>query len=409
MTTNGSLKPFLGLWLAQTLSVLATHAVQFALIWWLTIETGSAMVILVATLVGLAPAIALMPFAGALVDRWNRKTVMLVADGAAAAAALVLALLFVADAVGIVACIAVIGVRGISSVFHGPAMLASTSLLVPARHLTRIQGLNQVVQGGVMIAGAPLGGLLLALLPMEGILLVDVGTALIAMAVLGAMRIPQPARTAGPLKGVGDVWADVRLGFAHLRERAGCLELAGLMGAAQLFISWAGALLPLFVVASLSGTATELAWINSAFGAGVVAGGLALTAWGGFENRAVTAIAGLFVVAASTLAIGLSPSALACGLAAALTGFAMPLVNGPIGALLQTKIAPDYQGRVFSLTGFMSGAAVLGGLLLASPLASWLGVRNWYFIGAALCTLTALLALRSRALLAIDAQPSRAG
>jgi DHA3 family macrolide efflux protein-like MFS transporter len=176
-----TLASFLFLWVGQALSLLGSQAVQFALIWWLTTKTGSASILATAALIGLFPQVAFGPVIGALVDRWNRKRVMLVADTVVALASLALALLFFAGITRTHHVFLILFVRAVGGAFHWPAMLASTTLMVPKEHLTRIQGLNQSLQGGLTIVSAPLGALLLAWLAMGNILLVDVATALFAL------------------------------------------------------------------------------------------------------------------------------------------------------------------------------------------------------------------------------------
>ena len=221
-TIQPPMRPFLILWFGQALSILGSQAVQFAIIWWLTAETGSATVLATASLIGLLPPVVLGPFAGALVDRWNRKRVMLIADSAVAAASAALALLFWLDQASPEFVFGALLVRAIGATFHGPAMIASTTLMVPERHLTRIQGLNQSLQGGLMIVSAPLGGLLLALLSMAQILVfVDVGTALIAVAVLAFIRVPQLPTGEETARGRPSVLRDVGAGLRYLRDRPG--------------------------------------------------------------------------------------------------------------------------------------------------------------------------------------------
>ena len=177
MEENKPLRPFFALWGGQALSLVGSQAVHFALVWWLAEKTGSAAVLATVTLVGVAPQIALGPVIGALVDRWDRKWVMLVSDAAVAAASAMLALLFVVGEAAVVWVILLFVVRSIGTAFHGPAMAASTSLMVPQRHLVRVQGLNQSLHGGQLVLSAPLGALLLGALPMAGIMAVDVATA----------------------------------------------------------------------------------------------------------------------------------------------------------------------------------------------------------------------------------------
>jgi DHA3 family macrolide efflux protein-like MFS transporter len=161
-------------------------------------------------------------------------------------------------------------------------------------------------------------------------------------------------------------------------------------------------LLPLLVEQVLQGSAADLAWANSAFGVGSIVGGIALGVWGGFRRRMVTAMAGLVALGAATLAVGLSPGALALAGSMAAVGIFAPMVNGPIQAALQATVAPEFQGRVFTLLGSLAGAVVPIGLLLAAPIAEILGVRAWYVAGAAACVLMGLAGFASPAVLGID-------
>ena len=185
---------FFTIWGGQALSILGSQLVQFALIWHLTVKTGSATVLATASLVGMLPGVIFGPFVGTLVDRWNRRWIMLLADSIIALATIVLAVLFALDAVAIWHIYVVMFIRSLAGSFHGNAMSASTSLMVPVEHLTRIQGINQMLNGGLNVVSAPLGALLLDVLPIQGILAIDVVTALLAILPLFFIQIPQPER-----------------------------------------------------------------------------------------------------------------------------------------------------------------------------------------------------------------------
>lgn len=155
--TQVGLRSFWTIWFGQALSLLGSHASQFALVWWLTLETGSPAVLGTATLLAMLPAIVLGPGIGALVDRWSRRRTMIVADGAVALGSLVLAGLFLTGHAGATTVLGFLLFRAIGGAFHAPAMLAATSLMVPAEHLGRVQGANQMLQGAIAIVAAPLG------------------------------------------------------------------------------------------------------------------------------------------------------------------------------------------------------------------------------------------------------------
>ncbi len=214
-----SMIPFFVIWGGQAISLFGSQLVQFALIWWLTKITDSATVLATASLVGLLPQVVLGPVVGALVDRWNRRITMIVADGVIAVATVGLAALFLTGTVQVWHVYLLMFVRATAGGFHWAAMAASTSLMVPKEHLTRIQGLNQTLQGGLNIISAPLAALLLDLLPMQGILAIDVGTAMFAIGSLLFVTIPQPQRREPPQEmqtGGPSVWQDLRQGLRYV-------------------------------------------------------------------------------------------------------------------------------------------------------------------------------------------------
>jgi DHA3 family macrolide efflux protein-like MFS transporter len=396
--------PFLILWTGQSLSLLGSTAVQFALIWWLTATTGSATVLATATLVGLVPQVVLGPVIGALVDRWNRKAVMLAADGFVAAASLALAALFATGAADTVHVLALVFARALGSAFHAPALAASTTLMVPERHFTRVQGVNQGLEGLLLIVGAPLGALLYGLLPMSGVMLVDVGTALIAIVPLLLIAVPQPARAAAEGERPPSVGQAMLAGYRYLRERRGHLTLIGISAVVNLMLVPAFSLLPLLVLERVQGEAADLGWITSAFGVGMLGGGVLLGVWGGGSRRIVTTLAAMIALGVAVLAVGATPDGSFAWLLAAMlsVGIIVPLVNGPVHAILQATIAPEYQGRVFALLGSLAAATAPLGLLFAAPLAELVGVGTWYLAGGVACVAMGIAGFLVPALMRIE-------
>jgi DHA3 family macrolide efflux protein-like MFS transporter len=386
------LKPFFVLWTGQALSLLGSQAVQFALIWWLTERTGSATVLATATFFGLVPQIVLGPFIGALVDRWNRKRILLVADSIVAAASGLLALLFLTGTVRYGYVLALLFVRALGGAFHGPAMMASTSLMVPKEHLTRIQGLNQGLQGGALIITAPLGALLVATLPMASVMAVDVGTALFAIAPLFFIAVPQPEKSEEAERaGLQSTWRDVLDGVGYLRSRSGHTPLMIMAILINLCMVPAFALLPLLVVEQ-GGGAMRLGWLNAVFGAGTIAGGILLGVWGGFKPRVYTSFVGLLAAGVATLVLGGASSVGVAMAGIGALGLTIPFVNGPIHAVLQATVAPAFQGRVFTIYGSVCGAMTPFGLAIAAPVADLVGVRAWYAAGGIACLAMGALA-----------------
>lgn len=381
------------LWGGQAASIVGSFAVQFAIIWWLTSTTGSATVLATAALIGLLPQVVLGPFIGALVDRWNRKRIMLVSDSVIALASAWLAWMFYIDAASTLHVFVVLGVRAIGGAFHAPAMLASTSLMVPEKHYVRIQGLNQALQNGSPLLAAPVGALLVSLLPMSSILLIDVATALVAVVPLLFVKVPQPEVQNENAEQLS-VLADVAEGIRHLRHHNEQKYLVIGITFLNFCVVPAFVLLPLYVLQELGGGAYYLSVLQLLFGVGGVVGGSALASWGGFERRILTVLSGFAFMGAAMLLIGFAPadSHWMPGTAMFFVGASAAMINGAIMAILQSQVAADYQGRLFTLLGSIAGAMTPLALVLAAPVADLLGIRFWFVAGGVSCVLIAALA-----------------
>lgn len=404
---------FFTIWGGQAISLFGSRLVQFALIWWLTAETGSATVLAIASLIGLLPTVLLGPFAGALVDRWKRRQVILIVDTAIALATLLLAYLFAIDAVGVTTVYVLLLVRGIGESFHWPSMSAATSLMVPDDQLTRVQGLNQMLQGGLNIVAAPLGALLLGILPMQAIMLIDVVTAAFAILPLLVISIPEVAyhEETSPSESPPTFWEDFRSGLQYVRSWPGLMMLMLLAMVINFLLSPAGALMPILVADYFKGGPLQLGWIEAAFGFGMIAGGLALGAWGGFKKRILTSMLGLLGLGIGFSLIGFVPSNLFwLGVVSAFFAASMvPMVNGPVHAILQSAVEPEMQGRVFTLVGSLGSAMAPLGLIVAGPVADTIGVQSWYVIGGLACILMAVVGYSIPAVMNIEENHRKSG
>lgn len=398
-------RSFFTIWTGQAISLVGSQLVQFALIWYLTRETGSAIVLTTATLVAMLPQIFIGPIAGSIVDRGNRRRIMIVSDSAIALVTLALAVLFALEVVEIWHIYAMLLLRSLGGAFHGPSFMASTSLMVPKQHLSRIQGLNQTLNGGLSIFSAPMGALLLAILPMQGILAIDVVTALFAIASLLLVAIPQPESEQLPEgQAPATIWQDMKAGFQYVLGWRGVLIILVMATLINFLLTPAFSLLPLMVTNHFSAGALELGWMQAGFGIGVVLGGLLLGIWGGFKRRIITAMAGLIGMGLGVIVLGLVPST---GLYFAiggmfLTGVMQPIVNGSLGAIVQAAVDPKMQGRVFTLIGTAATAISPLGLLIAGPLSEVLGIQTWYLVGGALCVLMGLYGFASRPVMTVE-------
>jgi DHA3 family macrolide efflux protein-like MFS transporter len=390
-------RPFFTIWIGQAFSLLGSQLVQFALIWWLTQTTGSARVLAAATMAGLLPQVLLGPIIGAMVDRWNRRLIMIVADSTIALATLALAYLFASGQQQIWQIYLLMLIRSIAGGFHWPAMQASTSLMVPREHLARIQGLNQMLQGGMNIVSAPLGALLLIWSPIQGILMIDVGTALMAIVPLFFIKVPQPEAQGMTAEGkpTSGVWQDLLVGLRYVFSWPGLVIIGVMATVINFLVTPAFTMLPLLVTKHFGGQAIQLAGLESVMGIGVIMGGLTLSVWGGFRKRILTSLLGVEGLALGSLLVGAAPASayfLAVG-AMFIVGFFLPITNGPIMAAIQGVVAPEMQGRVLTLLNSFAGAMTPLSLIIAAPLADTFGVQSWFLLAGVVTALMGICGL----------------
>jgi DHA3 family macrolide efflux protein-like MFS transporter len=405
---KGWLRNYLPMGIGQIVSLVGSALVQFALVWYVTKQTGSATVLATATTAALVPNILLGPFVGALVDRWNRKLVMIIADFVVALATVVLAVLFSTGAIQIWHIIAILLTRSAAGVFQGPARTAATTLMVPKEHLSRLGGVNQAVDGMINVFSPALGALLLELLPMQGVLAVDIATAAIAISLMiFLVKVPQPKATPKSTKVTPrSLMADVREAAHYIVTWPGLLLLILMASLLNMFLAPGGNLLPLHVTSFFGKGVQELAWLQVATGAGGIVGGLVLGVWGGFKRRVWTVLMGIIGIGVGMLTFGLIPAnRYAWSLVGMGTvGLMASLANGSLGPLLQTKVPPEVQGRVFMLLSSLTLAMMPVGLFLSAPIADHFGTEVSYIVGGSACLIIGFFGLMDKRVNTLDLQ-----
>jgi len=387
--------PFFIIWSGQAFSLLGSSLVQFALVWWMTEKTGSAAVLATGAFISFLPQVILGPFTGSLVDRWDRRKIMIYADAAIAVATLLLAVLFWLDFIQLWHVFTLLFIRSLGGTFHWATMQASTSLMVPENQLSRVAGMNQTLQGLVTLAAPPLGALLMATLPIYSILSIDIGTALLAITPLLFILIPQPHKleksTAISFK---EILLDTKVGFRYVYRWRGLFYVLLIAAVINFLTAPISTYLPLLVTQHFKGGIWQVGWTETAWGVGVIAGGIGLSVWGGFKKRIITSLTGLFGLAAGILVIAIAPQSafwmVLVGMG--ITGIANPIVNGPFMAIIQSNVEADMQGRVFSVTMSLCGAMMPLSMIVSAPIVERLGPQSWYMVSAVVCFIMVLAA-----------------
>ena len=268
-------KTFAVIWSGQLASILSSSVVAFAIIFWVSLETGSAQVLALAAIAGMLPQSLLGPLVGVYVDRWDRKWTMILADSFIALCTLLLAVLFWLDVARMWHIYVLLACRSIGSAFHTPAMQASVPLLAPKQQLTRIAGINQIISSLSNIIGPAFGALLINLTGIGNILLLDVAGAFIACTTLLLVRIPNPERSTAQKP---SLWREFREGFGAMHAVPGMGWFFTLAVLVWFFIMPVGVMFPLMTLHHFGGGAYEMSLIEIVWGGGALIGGAVMGA-----------------------------------------------------------------------------------------------------------------------------------
>jgi DHA3 family macrolide efflux protein-like MFS transporter len=356
------MRAFFVVWGGQLISVIGTSVTGFALQFWVFLETGSVTQLAMVTLAVTLPATLLSPVAGALVDRWDRRLVMIGADTLAGAATLLIAFLYFTDALEIWHIYLTAGIGAIGNAFQSPAWLAAMPTLVPKKHLARANGMTQLIEGVAFVLGPLIAGALLALSGLGAILILDLTTFAIAVGALVAVRFPRVERTER-----GSIRAEIRSGWGFLRDRTGMMWLLWMYAGVNFVMSFTNVLIiPMILSFASESTAGTIFSIG---GLGLVAGSLLVSIWGGFKNRIASITMGITLVGLLIALSGIRPNAVIIGAGFVLMLFTIPFVNTASQVLWQLKVPLGMQGRVFALRRTVASAMSPLAILAAGPLA----------------------------------------
>ena len=359
------LRPFAIIWCGQLSSLVGSALTGFALGVWLFQRTGAVTDLALNALCTTLPMALLSPLAGALVDHHDRRTLMIASDCLAATVTLAIAFLALGGRLATWHVYAFTVLISALNVLHGPAYLATVSLLVPKEHLGRTSGMTSLAYAASSTVAPALGGALVVTVGLAGVIVIDLATFVLATVSLLVVSIPRLS-TAGQAAR-SSYWHDVAAGWRYIAARPGLLWMTLYFAALNLAEGMSNVLRVPLVLSFAPPTA--LGAVMSAAGAGGLAGSFLMSTWGGPRRRvhgvlAFTALAGLFMVVAA-----LRPSVLLLGIAYAGRYVCGPLFSGCATAIQQSVVAPGMQGRVFAVGSAVRGATLTLVYLAAGPLA----------------------------------------
>lgn len=391
------------IWSGQFFSILTSSLVNFAVIIWLSLQTGSAEMLAWAAIAAILPQSLIGPFTGALIDRWNRKRIMMFADSFIALCTLILAFLFWLDIAQLWHIFGLLALRSVGSAFHMPAMQASVPLLAPVDQLTRIAGVNQIIASVSQIAGPALGAMLITIWDIEYVLLFDVAGALIAVSSLFFVHIPNPVVEKGKER---HILKEMKEGAMIILRNRGLSWVFLYSVSVTFFLVPISVLFPLMTLDYFNGTEFQAGIIEAIWSVGALIGGAIMGAKVYKVNRVALTNWMYLVCGLTFLLTGiLSPDGFVWfAVLTALGGVSGAVYNSAFTGLIQTKIEPSALGRVFSMFFTFSLIPAMLGLVGIGFLADGLGLTTSFILSGALIIVIAIAAFLTPPAMRLDRQ-----
>lgn len=369
----------------QTVSLLGSSLVQYAVLWYMTLTTKDGAVVALTVLFGFLPQAVVSIFGGVWADRHQRKFLIMGADAAIAVATLALALLMMRGMDAHWLIYLVLAVRSAGAGIQTPAVAALVPQLVPASQLLRINGINGAVQSALMLVAPPVAAVMYATMPLERIFLVDVATAVVGIGMLAIIPVARILPTAGR----ASYGADLREGVRYVASHVFVRWLLGLFAVIITLAAAPSFLTPLLIARSFGEEVWKLTANEMAFAVGMTLGGVAISVWATRLSRRRLMVGALLVLGAVTVAMGVAPTLVLFLACMAVCGMAVPAFTTPATTIMQEVVEPERHGRVFGFVGIVNAVAMPLGMVLFGPLANVMSVQA-VMILAGCATLVAL-------------------
>ncbi|HOM01697.1 MAG TPA: MFS transporter [Acetivibrio sp.] len=383
---------------SQTISLLGTSLVQYAITWYITLKTQSGAMMTISIICGFLPTFFLSPFAGVWADRYNRKMLIGFSDSLIAISTLVLTILFFMGYDSLWLLFVMSAIRAFGSGIQTPAINAFIPQLVSKDNLTRVNATNSSIQSVITLISPMISAAIMSYASIEAIFLIDVFTAAIAVAIL-VLFLDVPAHAKALSIEESSYWSDMKEGLSYVKNHSFLKSFFLYSILYFILISPAAFLTPLQVTRSFSDDVLYLAAVEISFSLGMVLGGIIIASWGGFKNKLLTMVLSNLVLGCCTFALGIIPILLIYLFFMLLAGIAVPFFNTTSTVLLQEKVEEDYLGRVFGVLSMISSIMMPIAMLVFGPLSDRVKIEFLLIATGALMVLLSILMYRDKALI----------
>lgn len=382
---------FLG---GQAITLFGSTIVQMAIVWHVTLKTSSGGWVAAFTIAAYLPQFLISFFAGVWADRYDRKKLIILADGVIALATL---MMFWAiprissEPLMLTALLATSIIRSLGAGVQTPAVNAATPSLAPEENLARVNGINATLQSIVQFAAPAVAGAVLSTGTFRSALLIDVATALLGVGLLSCVVLPKQEA----VKENASVWAEMKAGIAYSFSDKTIGKILTVYGLWILLSVPAGFMAALLVSRAYGGGYWRLTAVELVGFAGMALGGAAMGIWGGFKSRVKTLAVGLLVVGATTVVMGTAPYFFLYLAATFAYSVAVAVTQTAVMTLVQEKAESATLGRVFGVMGAMYSGFLPLGMAIFGPLAD-IAPLQAIIVGSGVALILTTLCLRAK-------------
>ncbi|MDY6078806.1 MAG: MFS transporter [Eubacteriales bacterium] len=379
---------------SQGITLFGSSLTQFAMIWYVTMQTSSGVWVSAMTVAAYLPQFLISFFSGVWADRYSRKKMIILSDALIAVATLLLAVLFprIPDGTPILLSLVAISViRSVGTGIQTPAVNAAVPQLVPEDKLMKFNGFNSAIQSLVQFAAPMAAGAVLSFGTLRAAMAIDIATAAVGIGILLAVAIPFEKREDTP-----STLSEMKVGIKYAVKECFIGQLLLVFGLFVFLCVPAGFMATLFVKRCYGDAYWYMTLVEVVGFIGMTAGGLIIGAWGGFKNRMKTLVAGIMAFGALAVGMGAIDNFIVYLVLMAFYGVALTMVQTSATTLFQEQSSPEMQGRVFGLFGAMYSGFLPLGMVVFGPLADVVSMRLLMIISGILLLLMSMIILLNR-------------
>lgn len=389
------------IWAGQAVSMVTSYAAGYAVVWYVTETTGSALALAAMSICAYLPTGLISPVGGAFADKHNRKVIMIAADLSVGIVSLALGFVILAGYISLPLLVVLVVARSVGQAFHSPAMMATMPLLVPEKHLMRINTLDQLLMSIAAIGSPAFGIFLYTTIGFHSVMFLDFAGAVVAVLGLALAKIPTVVDESALDQ---HILANLRDGWRAMSANRGLVLLVAFVTVGMIVFSPLSAVFPLMTYDHFGGDGYAASLVEAAWGVGMIVGSGIIMVWGGGRRKTLLIAVAMVLCGAVTAACGLLPASGFWAFVVLCALMAIPCCwfNAPLITIVQTHVPDEKLGRAMGLITAASGLASPIGIAIGGALAEGIGVAPFFLVDGIACVALGVLCYLPRSIRALD-------